>query len=113
MLVIGRSYWVVPIQNEDMKAESGMKLAEEIIEKSSVPTADGGAETTYGVVETTVGTELTAETVAKAEAVADVVAEGVLTAGTILMAYCGGRTAGTKTGKAGAVAGTGLRNSYR
>ena len=33
MLVIGRSYWVVPIQ-EDVNTEAGMKLAEEIIENS-------------------------------------------------------------------------------
>ena len=36
MLVIGRSYWVVPIQDEDVNTEAGMKLTEETTEKSSV-----------------------------------------------------------------------------
>src|SRR5258705_12559518 len=36
MLVIGRSYWFVPIQNVDVNAEAGTKLAEEATEKSSV-----------------------------------------------------------------------------
>ena len=30
MLVIGRSYWVVPIQDEDVNTKAGMKLAGEI-----------------------------------------------------------------------------------
>ena len=33
MLVKGRSYWVVPIQEEDLNAEVGTKLAKEITEK--------------------------------------------------------------------------------
>ena len=35
MLVIGRSYWVVPIQDDDVNTEAGIKLAEETTEKSS------------------------------------------------------------------------------
>ena len=41
MLVIGRSYWVVPIQDEDVKTEAGTKLAEEITEKPSVTGVTG------------------------------------------------------------------------
>ena len=45
MLVIGRSYCVVEIQDEDVKTDAGMKLAEEITEKSSatgVTTGEAG-----------------------------------------------------------------------
>ena len=41
MLVIGRSYWVVPIQDEDVKTEAGTKLADEITEKLSVTGVTG------------------------------------------------------------------------
>ena len=91
MLVIGRSYWVVPIQDEDMKTDAGMKLAEEITEKSL---ATGEREGDTGA-----GTEAEKEREAKAEAetedeVGGVEAEtgalttekGALTAGTKLMA---------------------------
>ena len=44
MLVIGRSYWVVPIQEEDVKAEAGTKLAGETTENSETLSAYG-AET--------------------------------------------------------------------
>ena len=58
MLVIGRSYWVVPIQDEDVNTEAGIKLAKETTEKSSVTgTTTDGAETTDGVAET--GVEIT------------------------------------------------------
>ena len=46
MLVIGRSYWVVPIQDVDVKAEAGTKLAEETTEKSSVTGITAGEEET-------------------------------------------------------------------
>ena len=79
MLVIGRSYWVVPIQDDEVKTEAGTKLTEETTEKSE--TGQGGKtgedETTSGVT----GTE---------------------TAGIKLIAYRGGRAAGTKTAGVGA-----------
>ena len=36
MLVIGCSYWVVPIQDEDVKTEAGTKLAGETTEKLAI-----------------------------------------------------------------------------
>ena len=36
MLVIRRSYWVVPIQDEDVNTEAEIKLAEETTEKSTI-----------------------------------------------------------------------------
>ena len=41
MLVIGRSYWVVPIQDEDVKMEAGTKLTDETTEKRSVTGVTG------------------------------------------------------------------------
>ena len=75
MLVIGRSYWVVPIQEETTK------LADETTENSDEGT-DPEPETAPLTVET-------AET------------ETVLSAGTKLMAYRGGKAAGTKAGATG------------
>src|SRR5258706_5661708 len=45
MLVIGRSYWFVPIQDVDVNAEVGTKLAEETTEKSSLTEIAGGTGT--------------------------------------------------------------------
>ena len=73
MLVIGRSYWVVPIQDVDGKTEAGIKLAEEITEKSS-EAGGAGVETEGQVTE-----EAEAESKATAET-------ETLTAGTKLMA---------------------------
>ena len=66
MLVIGRSYWIVPIQDEDVNMEGGMKLTEETMEKtsevaeigrsSSVETA-AGVTVTIGEVTGLLGTE--------------------------------------------------------
>ena len=47
MLVIGRSYWVVPIQDEDVNMEAGTKLTDETTEKPSVT---GVAVGTIGTV---------------------------------------------------------------
>ena len=63
MLVIGRSYCVVPIQ--DVNAETGTKLADEITEKSDTTTDIAETETegaeTEGVEETACVTKLTEE----------------------------------------------------
>ena len=48
MLVIGRSYWVVPIQDEDVKTEAGIKLAEDTTEKSAGTEAEREGETKAG-----------------------------------------------------------------
>ena len=77
MLVIGRSYSVVPIQDEDVKTDAGAKLAEEITEKSVK------AEVTE-LEETTEATE------GKTGA-----------AGTKSIAYRGGNSTGTKPGAFG------------
>src|SRR5258705_12988365 len=46
MLVIGRSYWFVPIQEVDVNAEAGIKLTEETTEKPSTGiTGDAGTKT--------------------------------------------------------------------
>ena len=88
MLVIGRSYWVVPIQDEEVKTEGGTKLAEETTENSVGETkalADN-VETDAGITETDAGiTGVDAGT-------------GASAAGTKLTTRRGGRTAGTKTG---------------
>ena len=66
MLVIGRSYWVVPIQ-EDVNTEAGRKLAEETTEKFSVTTDEaitGDGEETETETGTVVRTELELETTA-------------------------------------------------
>ena len=46
MLVIGRSYCVVPIQDEDVNMEAGMKLTDETTEKPSVTGVAGIVGTT-------------------------------------------------------------------
>ena len=72
MLVIGRSYWVVPIQEEDVNAEAGTKLAEETTENSETAgtgvtgiqaeteliTAGTGTELITGEITAGTGTEL-------------------------------------------------------
>ena len=103
MLVIGRSYWVGPIQEVGVDTGTA-KLADETTEQAvEGDTAKLADETTEQSVEGKEA-ETEAETEAEAETVAGAVAEAVtgkaLTAGTKLMAYCGGRTAGTKTGAA-------------
>ena len=96
MLVIGRSYWVVPIQDEDVKKEAGTKLAEETTEKSSVTGTTTGAGPEAGA-ETEVDKEREAKVEAETEEVEEVEAETgaeteataeteTLTAGTKLMA---------------------------
>ena len=52
MLVIGRSYWVVLIQDEeDVKTEAGMKLAEETTEKSETTDDVDGTKAAAGETE--------------------------------------------------------------
>ena len=58
MLVIGRSYWDVPIQDEGVKTDAGMKLAEEITEKSSATGVTTGEEGDTGVLVLAAGTKL-------------------------------------------------------
>ena len=50
ILVIGRSYWVVPIQDDDdVKTEAGMKLAEETTEKSEAEAGTTGTAVQEGI----------------------------------------------------------------
>ena len=88
MLVIGRSYWVEPIQGEDVKKEAGTKFAEETTERPSVTGevgAGAGAENEREA-EAELGAEAETEAGAESEAEAEAEAEVEEEAGTKLMA---------------------------
>ena len=81
MLVIGRSYTVVSIQDEDVNAEAGIKLAEETTEKSLVTGTTTGAEPEAGA-----GTEAEKEREAEIKLeTGSVTGAGVVTGGVVVV----------------------------